>query len=70
MIDRESLQARLRELGCGDNSCWIAAPKGMATNGGCRCFPRGVPIDNEIRLKFQEAFYIYRSLVSDLEKAQ
>jgi hypothetical protein len=23
--------------GCGDNSCWIAKPRGMATNGGCRC---------------------------------
>ncbi len=25
-------------IGCGDNSCLIAKPKGMATNGGCRCF--------------------------------
>lgn len=24
--------------GCGDNSCWFRKPKGMATNGGCRCF--------------------------------
>lgn len=23
--------------GCGDNSCLVARPTGMATNGGCRC---------------------------------
>lgn len=23
--------------GCGDNSCVIERPRGMATNGGCRC---------------------------------
>lgn len=23
--------------GCGDNSCLVKKPKGMATNGGCRC---------------------------------
>jgi hypothetical protein len=26
--------------GCGDNSCIVAQPKGMATNGGCRCDER------------------------------
>lgn len=25
-------------LGCGDNSCLFVKPKGMATNGGCRCW--------------------------------
>lgn len=24
-------------VGCGDHSCCIASPKGMGTNGGCRC---------------------------------
>ena len=23
--------------GCGDNSCYVKRPEGMATNGGCRC---------------------------------
>lgn len=23
--------------GCGDNSCIVRPPRGMATNGGCRC---------------------------------
>jgi hypothetical protein len=23
--------------GCGDNSCVVERPRGMATNGGCRC---------------------------------
>lgn len=26
--------------GCGDNSCIVAPPRGMATNGGCRCSER------------------------------
>ncbi len=25
--------------GCGDSLCIIETPKGMATNGGCRCRP-------------------------------
>ncbi len=24
-------------FGCGDSSCMVKKPKGMATNGGCRC---------------------------------
>ncbi len=28
--------------GCGDNSCEVRHPGGMATNGGCRCSPREV----------------------------
>lgn len=28
--------------GCGDNSCEVARPRGMATNGGCHCDPREV----------------------------
>ena len=24
-------------LGCGDNSCEVARPQGVGTNGGCRC---------------------------------
>jgi hypothetical protein len=26
------------ELGCGDHGCVVQKPKGMGTNGGCRCF--------------------------------
>jgi hypothetical protein len=26
--------------GCGDNSCEVRKPRGMATNGGCRCEER------------------------------
>lgn len=27
-------------VGCGDNSCMLVKPRGMATNGGCRCGER------------------------------
>lgn len=32
----ESLMHEL--VSCGDNSCTFAPPKGVGTNGGCRCF--------------------------------
>lgn len=38
----DSVRAReIPELeGCGDSSCVVAPPKGMHTNGGCRCDER------------------------------
>ena len=27
-----------KKPGCGDHSCVFGPPKGMGTNGGCRCF--------------------------------
>lgn len=30
-------------VGCADNSCMFIKPKGMATNGGCRCFRQHSP---------------------------
>jgi hypothetical protein len=31
-----------RYVGCGDNSCMFGSgPKGMGTNGGCRCLEHG-----------------------------
>lgn len=34
----DSLKSLLERVkGCGDNSCIVQEPKGMATNGGCRC---------------------------------
>lgn len=30
-------QAPPELVGCGDHSCIVAPPKGMGTNGGCRC---------------------------------
>jgi hypothetical protein len=39
MIDLDAIGARAAKVpeGCGDHSCIIRTPKGMATNGGCRC---------------------------------
>lgn len=43
---RKALEERRRDpgdlpvKGCGDNSCQVAQPRGMATNGGCRCEER------------------------------
>lgn len=37
MPDYPAIKARLREMGCGDNSCSSVQHTGMGTNGGCRC---------------------------------
>lgn len=34
--------ARQLKYGCGDGSCQVQTPRGMHTNGGCRCHPRDV----------------------------
>ena len=40
-IHEENLRDNYRaEHGCGDNSCVVERPHGMATNGGCRCGSR------------------------------
>lgn len=31
------LEEQIRKLSCGDSSCSMVAPRGMSTNGGCRC---------------------------------
>ena len=38
---RETFLCAKQCVGCGDNSCLFVKPKGMATNGGCRCVERG-----------------------------
>lgn len=43
--DQRALASHLEQpapLGCGDLSCVVAAARGMATNGGCRCSPRAL----------------------------
>jgi hypothetical protein len=52
----------LREFGCGDSGCIFGSPKGMATNGGCRCFTVAeydTPYENRQR---------YRSAISEARK--
>lgn len=37
----EAVRFRPADLvGCGDHSCVVAPPRGMGTNGGCRCDER------------------------------
>lgn len=46
----EAIRAAMREHGgCGDSSCTIAKPRGMATNGRCRCHePYGRDQENRL----------------------
>ena len=53
LSDSQRRERELREaaalaghyVGCGDNSCLFVKPKGMGTNGGCRCSRRPGAID-------------------------
>lgn len=38
-VDIRKLATEFGIKGCGDHSCYIERPDGMATNGGCRCRP-------------------------------
>ncbi len=40
LADRRRDPGDLPVTGCGDSSCVVSAPKGMCTNGGCRCSAR------------------------------
>jgi hypothetical protein len=40
---RDAYELAGNYLGCGDNSCVFVKPKGMATNGGCRCIEHARP---------------------------
>lgn len=54
--------------GCGDNSCIVAKPSGMATNGGCQCSEmvlRRAVLELRARLTALEA-----QLVNALGKAE
>ena len=35
------IDAELQQLACCDSSCCIRKPRGMSTNGGCRCLMVG-----------------------------
>ena len=48
----------LSEFGCGDSGCIFGPPRGMATNGGCRCFlnpDRGGRDPQEARIRYRAA---------------
>jgi hypothetical protein len=34
---KEAIEFVENYIGCGDSSCFFNPPKGMHTNGGCRC---------------------------------
>lgn len=54
------------DIGCGDNSCWFGSPGGMATNGGCRCWPRGMSAANVTNEELHEMKTLARSLAAIL----
>lgn len=55
----EMIRERLSELTglCGDHSCVFGPPKGMGTNGGCRCEVKRNP-------KVQQAIQLQRRLIT------
>ena len=53
------LAERLQEIGgCSDGYCIIYRPRGMHTNGGCRC--------NTEKYKMTKVVFAYQSFVKDV----
>lgn len=58
---KEDLDARLQAIGgCTDGNCIIVKPKGMHTNGGCRC--------NAEKHKMSSVVYAYKKFVDEVTK--
>lgn len=54
--------------GCGDWGCLIETPKGVGTNGGCRCFNR---LNQKTKIEVQQklnSLSFYKKRVLELEK--
>ncbi len=45
-----AVKASAEFVGCGDSSCLFVRPRGMATNGGCRCHNRSLVLASLARL--------------------
>lgn len=60
----EKLDSRLAMLGgCSDGGCLVVRPKGMHTNGGCKCLDRHNPI------RTQHFARIYNEFASECRAA-
>ena len=60
----QGLREELTTLGCSDHNCVVAPPRGMGTNGGCRCLPRELPLADRVRLR--RALTILRQLAGEI----
>lgn len=62
IMAKDALNSRLLEIGgCSDGSCIVIRPKGMHTNGGCRC--------SRDHIKMQRLAYAYRKFDEALADA-
>ncbi len=58
----------LAKIGCLDGGCYIQAPRGMHTNGGCRCLSD--IRDVQTRQRLMRALLSYREIVGVLANAK
>ena len=69
--DRD-FEAELRAIACGDSSCRIVRSRGMATNGGCRCFGGRSLFaafrDPEVAHVVAKALHLRREQAADIER--
>lgn len=55
-------------VGCGNHNCVIEKPKGMGTNGSCKCLkPLGFELERVVTQKLFDLNY-YKNRVESLEK--
>lgn len=68
MTDHSALIERLAETltaigGCSDGDCKVIPPRGMHTNGGCKCFYRDPMKANRVVLAYRS--FVGRSELLD-----
>ena len=64
----DEITERLRQLGCKDHGCVVSKPKGVGTNGGCRCFEWQHLLPDE-RVRLREVDEITQDTPADLAAA-
>ena len=67
-VDLDRIDEQIAALSCGDNSCMMARPRGMATNGGCRCVTRDSVDTVEDRSRLRNALLLRRQQVEELKR--
>ena len=62
MTLKEAVLAVEEVGGCGDSSCLFTKPKGMATNGGCRCLrDHDRALDRQLRVRLANLFRVAKA---------
>lgn len=64
----DAIEADLRAMACSDGGCAVLRPRGMATNGGCRCVRRMLDEPNP-HVRIQRVMHLQQERAAALHEA-